>query len=1185
MADFTITGNTKLDTSGITTGLGKISKAATTGLKVAGVAFGVITTGLGAISANALKYNAQMEQYQTSFETMLGSEEKAVSLMADLKKKAADTPFEMKDLASTTQLLLNYGFTADEVVGKMTMLGDISQGNSDKLKSVATAYGQMSSAGKVSLEDVKQMIEAGFNPLQEISESTGESMSSLYDRISKGTISVDEITASMERSTSAGGKYFQSMEKQSKTVSGQLSTLGDNFNEFTGKIYTGLSTQLRDEILPLGISYIEQMSDAYEKEGMTGLTSATGNIIAELVTKFASAAPSLIKTSALIIKSFCSGLWENRSQLKNAAKDILKALADGIISLLPSQLQRPVSVAFSKLGKMFETLVDAAIKVAKVMLPPLVNIFSVLAENIDVVGPIIAGVVLALKGFSIVNGITTSIVGLTKMFGVFTTAMMSNPLGLAVAAIAALIGVVIGLRNALSDSVGQSLKENDAFNESMKQSAEAVKQSVEARKQAIEDTNVEFDHTQSLRDELQTIVDANGQIKQGYEERAAFITSELSGALGQEITIVDGVIQNYGNLKGTIDQVIQAKRADALLTAYQDDYTEAIKKQKSAEDDLLTAKKNTASAQKEYNDVVAEHGDNSKFFNLAVYNQKTKLEEVKEAENNAKTALEEYNGTISTYEEASGIIVSGSGRSREAIVKLTNGFKTATKENAAEMLEQYNNARTRLEEIRQAFAEGGQGITEQQVSDAELMQALATQEWATFGTVSESELIAAQEIINAAIDTSGTPEAAQQEGSEVSQSYAEGVEGSTPVAVEAAETQQQQVEDSYAGADTTNAYDSGAAQAEAVAEGATNATPEAEAAVTSMVQATGDAAGAADVSAQTTAAATSIVNTFAQTLGTGGSVIQAATTGLGTAAAAGFRSSMSGASFTGTINAATYNMLAAINGKTGSMQTAGSGLGKAVVNGVKGVNIGSGIALMATVAMTLFISAITSKQSAASNAGRNIANAVKIGVTGAGLSAAVQMVGGIAASAFVGSIAAKNGTASSAGRNLANSAQRGLASAGISGYGTGANFAIGFANGISSNAFRAAVQARAMANAAAAAANAALQIRSPSRVGGKTGMYYVMGVANAMLKYSKLTEAAAVDMTKSVVDNVNLDSALSPNIEMPIASIGNMNLAAAYAGSGQVINNQYVTFEETMQAPSEVARALRRQQQYGLAGG
>ncbi|MCR0338553.1 tape measure protein, partial [[Clostridium] innocuum] len=197
-----------------------------------------------------ISFNASIEQYQTSFEVMTGSAEKAAQITQQLKQIAANTPFELPQLADTTQLLMNYGFTADDAMKKMQMLGDISQGSADKMTRIATAYGQMSSAGKVSLEDVKQMIEAGFNPLQEISKSTGESMASLYDRISDGSLSVDEITASMERSTSAGGKYFQSMDKQSQTLNGKISTLKDTFNEFAGKAMQGLSDVLSNTVIP-----------------------------------------------------------------------------------------------------------------------------------------------------------------------------------------------------------------------------------------------------------------------------------------------------------------------------------------------------------------------------------------------------------------------------------------------------------------------------------------------------------------------------------------------------------------------------------------------------------------------------------------------------------------------------------------------------------------------------------------------------------------------------------------------------------------------------------------------------------------------------------------------------------------------------------------------------------------------
>ena len=166
------------------------------------------------VAKKGIDYNAQMEQLQTSFEVMTGSAEKATETVQKLRKLGAETPYETSDLASITQLLMQYGFAADDAVEKMTMLGDIAQGNVQNMTSIATGYAQMSSAGKVNLQDIKQMINGGFNPLQEISERTGESMSDLYDRISDGKMSVDEITESMKYATSEGGKFYQSMEKQ-----------------------------------------------------------------------------------------------------------------------------------------------------------------------------------------------------------------------------------------------------------------------------------------------------------------------------------------------------------------------------------------------------------------------------------------------------------------------------------------------------------------------------------------------------------------------------------------------------------------------------------------------------------------------------------------------------------------------------------------------------------------------------------------------------------------------------------------------------------------------------------------------------------------------------------------------------------------------------------------------------------
>ena len=110
------------------------------------------------VAEKGISYNATIEQLKTSFEVMTGSAEKAAEVVERLRVMGAETPFEFTDLASITQMLMQYGFTADEAIDRMTMLGDIAQGNRAALDSIALGYAQMSSAGKVNLVDIKQMI-------------------------------------------------------------------------------------------------------------------------------------------------------------------------------------------------------------------------------------------------------------------------------------------------------------------------------------------------------------------------------------------------------------------------------------------------------------------------------------------------------------------------------------------------------------------------------------------------------------------------------------------------------------------------------------------------------------------------------------------------------------------------------------------------------------------------------------------------------------------------------------------------------------------------------------------------------------------------------------------------------------------------------------------------------------------
>lgn len=414
--------DTEINESGFNSGISKLGGIAKKGAGVAVAAVGAVTAALGAGVVAGVKYNASIESYQTSFEVMTGSAEKAAEVIDKLKKVGAETPFELPDLADTTQLLMNYGFSADEAMDKMMMLGDISQGSAEKMSRIATAYGQMSSAGKVSLEDVKQMIEAGFNPLQEISESTGESMASLYDRISKGTISVDEITASMQRATSEGGKYFQSMEKQSQTFSGLISTLKDNAQQLLGEVVKPISDGLTESLLPAAISAIEQLTQGFEENGVAGMIQTAGNIVNGLITGIMENAPFLISTGMellsqfwlgiatglpeLIVKGFeivtqlALGIMQNLPQLVTQGSAAITNYVSGLLSALPSVLQSGVQMVLRLVDGIINNLpaiVSAAAQaIARFVASVASNLPQILSTGIKIIGELASGLIRAI---------------------------------------------------------------------------------------------------------------------------------------------------------------------------------------------------------------------------------------------------------------------------------------------------------------------------------------------------------------------------------------------------------------------------------------------------------------------------------------------------------------------------------------------------------------------------------------------------------------------------------------------------------------------------------------------------------------------------------------------------------------------------------------------------------------------
>lgn len=206
------------------------------------ISLGVVLGGLASrimgmvssVPSLGLKLASDAEQAQISFEVMLGSADKAKHMLGELKAYADKSPFNLAGVTAYGEKLLNYSMQAQDVMPTIRMLGDVAAGNQEKFDRLSTAFGQTTSTGRLMGQDLLQFINAGFNPLQEISKKTGESMAALKKRMEEGGISALEVRNAFVSATSEGGRFYQMTDRQSKTIAGKWSTLKD-----------GVSTALR----------------------------------------------------------------------------------------------------------------------------------------------------------------------------------------------------------------------------------------------------------------------------------------------------------------------------------------------------------------------------------------------------------------------------------------------------------------------------------------------------------------------------------------------------------------------------------------------------------------------------------------------------------------------------------------------------------------------------------------------------------------------------------------------------------------------------------------------------------------------------------------------------------------------------------------------------------------------------
>lgn len=201
------------------------------GTALKGIGWAAVAKGIFDIGKASIQTAAQFEQLSTSFRIMAGSAAEGQRLTDSLIQLAAKTPMTTESLARATQTLLSFGESTDNVIGDLKLLGDISGGEAQRFQSLALAFAQVGSTGRLTGQDLLQMVNQGFNPLQIMSEKTGKSMAQLKKEMADGKISFDMVKQAMIDATSEGGRFYGLMNEQSETLNGKLSTMSDTWQQ------------------------------------------------------------------------------------------------------------------------------------------------------------------------------------------------------------------------------------------------------------------------------------------------------------------------------------------------------------------------------------------------------------------------------------------------------------------------------------------------------------------------------------------------------------------------------------------------------------------------------------------------------------------------------------------------------------------------------------------------------------------------------------------------------------------------------------------------------------------------------------------------------------------------------------------------------------------------------------------
>lgn len=1123
----------------------------------------------------------------------------AIGLMANSGIKASQSGTALRSMFSR---LAKPSKEVKEAMEKLNISLTDSHGN---MKSLDTLMGDL----RKSLSGLSESEKA------EMASSLAgqEAMSGLLAIVNASDADFNKLKDAIYGADGASAKMAETMQDN---LQGKITILKSTIEGLGIKIYEEIEDPMK-EAAEGATDSVEQISSALENGGIDAAVEKTGNIIGGLSVKIAQESPKMVDASVLLLKSFVQGIQKNKNQLKYASREIIDSLCDGLIKLLPKEMQQPAKKALDSLKKTFSSGLGSLSGVTKKELEIIGKLFTKLADHMDTVAPVAISLVAAFKTFQMVQGPVGTVVSVLMKLqtvssetGLAVSAlnaiMSANPAVLIAGAIAALVG---GLA-LYATTVNQADAEQEAFNAKMDElgsNIESNQRSLDNLKESMENTGSSIEASvapvEKWKEGLNDAFDSTGKVKEGCEDTANYILNQLNEAMGTSYSLTtDGFIQDNEGVKQSLEEVnqsidayIQSLKQKAVQEATTTQYTEAIQNQSEAQ-------KNLTDAQKAYNDALNEYAQAQEDWKNGINDlsglekAQKNLDKTREKLGEASKASVEASVEVNGLDQVMGKLAEGTPESVQEALDMyaqipayaseaADGVATSQKEiqsalsstDYTKMTEGFQLAVMQIDQsggkipvslrssILQALNEvqkmGPEGKEYMENSMQQMMIAMEDKipEFKGAASMTGEEIL---DTFQRYLVDSGALEGT---GSEAIGQLSSGIT-SANVSISAGQKAQE----------ATEAVSAGITQGStAIQESARNAL---ESGINSGVT-------SADVTSAPTAAGKKAVDSEASGITSGmGSIGQALNT-----VNAYAMSQMSGSGLpqtAGQTGSDTAEKLASgLTSGQGNTTKAASNLAKTVANSVKAVNLGSNLQSQARQAVTAFTAGIRGQTSTAGNAARALGTSTAKALSACNLAASGRTEGTSFGNAFAVAIASQNSAARSSGNGLALNAKNAL-QAGINGsHNIGLQFSAGFASGIRAGQNGVAAAAAAVANAAANAAKANLDIHSPSRVGDWIGKMFDYGISGGMTKNTGVVEKAAGHVTDSMrIDTKSLLSMMRGAMSSTISGIVENRMfqkgAQFFHGDGtggDTEVNQTVNIYQPVKSPVETSRALRRE--------